>query len=89
MIKALAEMTKEAETKRLDLRPHSGAPACALFLYFCVFANPDFSDAKKVSAILACPTESCFIAWAFTEVARLGLEALIDDYDAMWAFFDD
>ena len=61
LIEALTEMTKEAEKERLDLRPYNGAPACSLFLYFCITSDPDFSNAKKVADIVSLRTEDVFM----------------------------
>ena len=81
LIKALTEMTQEAKKEQLDLRPYSGAPACSLFLTWCVSSNADFSNAKQVADIVSLPTEGVFMGGVLINVSRLA--AFIDDCDAL------
>ena len=68
LIKALTEMTKEAEKEGLDLRPYSGALACSLFLTWCISSNDGFSNAKRRGNIISLPTEGVFMGWVLVQI---------------------
>ena len=80
LIEALTEMTKEAEKERLDLRPYSGAPACSLFLIFCISKDPEaFNNAKKVADMgsMTWSTEDVFMTWV-CDVVGVDCDALLE-----------
>ena len=88
VIKALTEMTEEAEKEGLDLRPYNGALACSLFLYFGCSGDGDFSNAEKVAQIASIPIPEVFMNWVVTSML-CRLATFIDDIDAMMAMDSD